>query len=96
MALDEMRCWAFIFVRGGSKGVPRKNIKPLAGKPLVVHSIDIALQMPEIERVIVSTEDEEIAEVAKAAGADVPFMRPQELATDSAPEWLAWRHAVVS
>ncbi|MEJ5991365.1 acylneuraminate cytidylyltransferase family protein [Ramlibacter sp. PS3R-8] len=89
-----MRTIAFIFARGGSKGVPGKNIKPLAGKPLIAHSIDVARACPGIETVIVSTDDEAIADVARRHGAEVPFLRPAELATDSAPEWLAWRHAI--
>ena len=87
---------AFIFARGGSKGLPRKNLLPLAGKPLVVHAIDTALALPRIAKVVVSTDDEEIAEVARCAGAYIPFMRPKELATDNAPEWLAWQHAIRS
>lgn len=85
---------AFIFARGGSKGIPGKNITPLGGKPLIVHSIEQALTHPDIGRVVVSTDDEAIADVAQKAGAEVPFFRPAELASDSAPEWLAWQHAV--
>jgi N,N'-diacetyl-8-epilegionaminate cytidylyltransferase len=84
----------FIFARGGSKGLPGKNIRPLGGKPLIAHSIDIARANPHIATVIVSTDDPAIAEVARAHGAEVPFMRPPELATDTAPEALAWRHAL--
>lgn len=89
-----MRTIAFIFARGGSKGVPGKNIKLLGGKPLIAHSIEVALACPGIETVIVSTDDPAIAAVAREHGAEVPFMRPSELATDAAPEWLAWRHAI--
>jgi N-acylneuraminate cytidylyltransferase len=85
---------AFIFARGGSKGLPGKNIRPLRGKPLIAWSIDHALAVPRISRVIVSTDSEEIAAVARAHGAEVPFMRPAELARDDSPEWLAWRHAL--
>lgn len=85
---------AFIFARGGSKGIPRKNIKPLGGKPLIGWSIDTALQCPSIDRVIVSTDDQEIADVARSHGAEVPFIRPKELAEDTSAEWFAWRHAV--
>jgi N-acylneuraminate cytidylyltransferase len=85
---------AFIFARGGSKGVPGKNIKPLDGKPLIAYSIETALSCPGIDTVIVSTDDPTIAVVARQYGAEVPFMRPPELASDSAPEWLAWRHAI--
>jgi len=85
---------AFIFARGGSKGVPGKNLRPLAGKPLIAHAITQAKAAAGIDRVVVSTDDEEIARVARQWGAEVPFMRPAELATDEAPEWLAWRHAL--
>ena len=78
-----------IFARGGSKSVPRKNIRPLAGKPLIGYAIQTALASQYIDRVIVSTDDDEIATVAKACGAEVPFMRPAELARDDSPEWLA-------
>lgn len=73
-----------INARGGSKGVPRKNIKLLGGKPLIGWSIDVARQVPELSRIIVSTEDEEIAQIAREYGADIPFMRPAELASDTA------------
>ena len=74
---------AIIPARGGSKGIPRKNIADLAGKPLIAYSILAARHAELIDRVVVSTEDEEIAEVAKAWGAEVPFLRPQELAKDT-------------
>ncbi|RXZ33735.1 acylneuraminate cytidylyltransferase family protein [Oxalobacteraceae bacterium CAVE-383] len=90
----EQRTIAFIFARGGSKGLPGKNIKLLGGKPLIAHSIELALSCPFIETVIVSTDDQGIADVSRKYGAEVPFMRPSELATDTAPEWLAWRHAI--
>lgn len=85
---------AFIFARRGSKGVPGKNIKLLGGKPLIAHSIELALKCPSIAKVIVSTDSPEIAEVAKKYGAEVPFLRPAHLAEDNSSEWLAWRHAV--
>jgi N-acylneuraminate cytidylyltransferase len=85
---------AFIFARGGSKGVPRKNIRSLAGKPLISYAIEVALSSSLIDRVVVSTEDPEIAGVAARYGAEVPFMRPLELAGDNSPEWLAWQHAL--
>jgi|NitcycUWRSCHO22C_1040316.scaffolds.fasta_scaffold00104_3 N-acylneuraminate cytidylyltransferase len=85
---------AAIFARGGSKGVPRKNLRALAGKPLIAYAIESALGSEMIDRVIVSTDDQEIASVAKGYGAEVPFMRPAELAGDNAPEWLAWQHAI--
>ena len=85
---------AFIFARGGSKGLPGKNIRPLGGKPLIAWSIDQAKAVKRIDRVIISTDSEEIAAVARQYGAEVPFMRPAELARDNSPEWLAWRHAL--
>jgi len=85
---------AAVFARGGSKGVPRKNLRLLAGRPLLAHAIEVARAVPGVDRVIVSTEDAEIAEVARRWGAEVPFRRPEFLATDEAPEWLAWRHAL--
>jgi N-acylneuraminate cytidylyltransferase len=88
------RTIGFIFARGGSKGVPGKNIRPLAGKPLIAHAIEVGLATPGIETIIVSTDDEAIAAVARAHGAEVPFMRPAELAQDNSAEWLAWQHAV--
>ncbi|OOE32062.1 acylneuraminate cytidylyltransferase [Salinivibrio kushneri] len=84
---------AFIFARGGSKGLPGKNIRPLAGKPLIQYSIDVALAAPSIDQVFVSTDDAEIAEVAEKGGAIV-INRPEELANDTSPEWLSWRHAI--
>lgn len=89
-----MKAVAFIFARGGSKGLPGKNIRPLGGKPLIAWSIEQARAVPRIERVIVSTDSEEIAAVARQYGAEVPFIRPAELARDDSPEWLAWRHAL--
>ena len=89
-----MKAVAFIFARGGSKGLPGKNIRPLDGKPLIAWSIEHALAVKRIKRIIVSTDSEEIAVVARGYGAEVPFMRPAELARDDSPEWLAWRHAL--
>lgn len=77
---------ASICARGGSKGVPRKNLKMLLGKPLIAHTIEQARACSAIERVFVSTDDAEIAEAARAAGAEAPFLRPAELAGDSAPK----------
>lgn len=74
--------------------MPRKNVRLLAGKPLIAHAIEVALASKWIDRVIVSTDDAEIAAVARRHGAEVPFMRPQELARDDSPEWLAWQHAI--
>lgn len=88
-----MKNYAFIFARGGSKGLPGKNIKLLAGKPLLHYSIDSALAAPSIEQVFVSTDDAEIAQVAMNGGAIV-IDRPADLASDTSPEWLSWRHAI--
>ncbi|MFH1441041.1 MAG: acylneuraminate cytidylyltransferase family protein [Candidatus Omnitrophota bacterium] len=83
-----------IFARGGSKSIPRKNIKIFNGKPLIAYAIETAKKVRLIDRLIVSTNDDEIATVARRFGADVPFMRPGRLATDKAPEILSWRHAI--
>ena len=89
-----MKIIAFIFARGGSKGLPNKNIKILNGKPLIAWSIEHAKKINRIDRVIVSTDSEEIAKIAREFGAEVPFMRPLELATDESPEWLSWQHGL--
>jgi CMP-N-acetylneuraminic acid synthetase len=89
-----MKTTGFIFARGGSKGLPGKNIRLLAGKPLIGWSIEQAKAVNRIERVIVSTDSHEIADVALKFGAEVPFIRPSDLAQDDSPEWLAWRHAL--
>lgn len=88
-----MSVFCFIFARGGSKGLPRKNIKSLVGKPLICYSIESAQAVPSIEHIFVSTEDEEIANIARKAGAII-IDRPIELAQDNTPEWLAWQHAI--
>ena len=84
---------AIIPARGGSKGLPGKNIKPLLGKPLIAYAVEAALKSKYIDRVIVSTDDEEIARVAREAGAEVPFMRPAELASDTATAVDVYIHA---
>lgn len=89
-----MKVLAIIPARGGSKGIPRKNIKPLAGKPLIALTIEAALQAQSIDRVVVSTEDEKIASVAKQFGAEVPFMRPLALAQDDTPGIEPVLHAI--
>lgn len=85
---------AIIPARLGSKGLPRKNLRIFAGLPLIVHSIKFAAMCDEIDRCVVSTESEEIAEIARANGGDVPFMRPAELATDNAPGGPVVQHAL--
>lgn len=84
---------AIIPARGGSKGVPRKNIKPICGRPLIAWSIEAAKKSKYIDRVIVSTEDREIAEVAKQEGAEI-LWRPKKLATDAVPMAPVFHHAV--
>ena len=79
--------------RGGSKGVPGKNIKPLCGKPLIAYTIEAAKAAKEIDRVIVTTDDEHIAAVAREYGAEVPFMRPAELSSDTASAVDVYLHA---
>lgn len=88
------RVLAIIPARGGSKGVPRKNIKPLIGKPLIAYTIETAKRSVYLTRTIVSTDDQEIAEVAKANGGDVPFYRPAYLAADTSPTSEAVLHAI--
>lgn len=83
-----------ICARGGSKGIPRKNLRPLYGKPLIVHTIECARLCPELDRVVISTDDEEIAAVARENGAEVPFMRPVHLAQDDSSKWDVFRHLV--
>jgi N-acylneuraminate cytidylyltransferase len=85
---------AFVFARGGSKGLPDKNILEIGGAPLIAWSIKHAKSCSRIERVIVSTDSEKIKEIALEYGAEVPFMRPAELANDTASELDAWRHAI--
>lgn len=85
---------AVIPARGGSKRIPRKNIKEFCGKPIIAWSIEAALECECFDRVIVSTDDEEIAAVAREWGAEVPFMRPSELADDYVGTAAAVRHAI--
>ena len=89
-----MNIVAIIPARGGSKGIPRKNIKELYGKPLIAYIIETALKVKELDSVIVSTEDKEIAEIAEKYGAEVPFLRPKELAGDETPTLPVLQHAV--
>lgn len=91
---DRREILALIPARGGSKGIPRKNLRVLAGKPLLAYSIEQALASRYITRTIVSTDDAEIADVARKYGADVPFMRPSELAQDLSPDVDVFRHAL--
>jgi CMP-N-acetylneuraminic acid synthetase len=88
-----MTVYAFIFARGGSQGLPHKNIKLLGGIPLIAHSIKMAQQVDAVKKVYVSTDSDEIAAVAASYSAEI-IKRPPELATSTAPEWLAWQHAI--
>jgi N-acylneuraminate cytidylyltransferase len=88
------RVLAVIPARGGSKGLPGKNIRPLAGLPLLAHSIRAAALTPEVTRCVVTTDSAEIADVARAHGGDVPFLRPAELAADDTPMAPVVRHAL--
>mgnify|MGYP003700703691 CR=1 FL=1 len=89
-----MTTLAVIPARGGSKAIPRKNVRPLAGRPLLAWSIAAARAARLVDRVVVSTDDAEIAEAARAAGAEVPFLRPAELAGDEVHSVHAVLHAV--
>ncbi|MBE7411812.1 MAG: acylneuraminate cytidylyltransferase family protein [Leptospiraceae bacterium] len=88
-----MKIFAFVFARGGSKGLPGKNIMELDGKPLLKYSIDIARSIESIEKIFVSTDDSSIANIARENGAIV-IERPKTLAEDNSPEWLAWQHSI--
>ena len=90
---EKQNVLAIIPARGGSKGVPRKNIKLLAGKPLVAYTIDAALKSKNITRVVVSTDDDEIAEVSREYGAEV-IKRPKAIAADEAPTEPTMKHAI--
>lgn len=92
--METPKILALIPARGGSKGIPRKNIMMLAGKPLIAYSIIQGQQSSYINRVIVSTDDQEIAGVSREWGAEVPFMRPVALAGDLSPDIDAFRHAL--
>lgn len=85
---------ALIPARGGSKSIPRKNIRPLAGYPLIAYSIAAGLAAETIDRVIVSTDDEEIARIAREFGAETPFIRPPSLARDNTPDLPVFEHAL--
>ena len=80
-----MKVLAIVTARGGSKGIPRKNITPLLGKPLLAYTAEAALASTRLARVVLSTEDEEVARIGRDYGLDVPFMRPAELARDETP-----------
>jgi len=94
--MAQLETLAIIPARGGSKGLPRKNILDLGGKPVIAWTIEAATACPGIGRVIVSTDDPEIAEVARAYGAEVPFLRPDYLATDTATPGEVFGHVLES
>ncbi len=91
---DTKKILGVITARGGSKGIPGKNIKPLGGKPLIAYTIEVAKKSKLITHCIVSTDDEAIAAVCREFGADVPFMRPKELAEDKTPHLPVMQHAI--
>jgi CMP-N-acetylneuraminic acid synthetase len=88
-----MKSLGIIPARGGSKGLPRKNVRMLGGKPLIAHTIEAAVAS-RLDRVILSTDDDEIAEVGRQGGVEVPFMRPAELAGDDTPSLAVLLHAL--
>ena len=94
--IDDKQVLALIPARGGSKGLPRKNIIDLCGKPLIAWVIDTLKNSQHVDRLVVSTDDREIADTAAGYGAEVPFMRPPELATDSATSFAVIQHAFAS
>ena len=91
---NQVKILAIIPARGGSKGVPRKNIIPLCGKPLIAYTIETSQKSKLIDSTIVSTDDKEIAKIASDYGGDVPFLRPSELATDDSPDIDYLKHAL--
>ncbi|MBX9845847.1 MAG: acylneuraminate cytidylyltransferase family protein [Xanthobacteraceae bacterium] len=94
--IESHRVLALIPARGGSKGVPRKNIRLVGGKPLIAWSIEAARGSRYVDRVLLSSDDTEIIDVAKALGCEVPFRRPAELATDEADALSVVRHAIAA
>lgn len=94
MVDQSLEVLALIPARGGSKGIPRKNLRDFAGAPLIAYSIVAALRASSVKRVIVSTDDEEMAAVARQLGAEVPFLRPVELAQDSTQDYPVFRQAL--
>jgi CMP-N-acetylneuraminic acid synthetase len=88
------RVLAVVPARGGSKGIPRKNLQVLAGKPLVARAVEAGLAAQLVTRVLCSTDDAEIADAARAAGAEVPFLRPAQLAQDTSEDWPVFMHVL--
>jgi len=93
--MNDLKVLAVITARGGSKGIPRKNIKDLAGKPLIAWTIEAAKGSVLLNDFLVSTDDQEIADISRQFGAPVPFLRPPELATDTATSMAVVQHALV-
>ena len=91
--INGKRCLCVIPARGGSKRLPHKNIKNLCGKPLIQWTVEAGIGSKSIDRLIVSTDDLEIAEISKSCGAEVPFIRPETLATDSSSSYSVLEHA---
>jgi len=94
MMAEKILC--VIGARGGSQGVPGKNVRPLLGQPVIAWAISKALAVPGIDRVVVSTDSDQIAEVALAAGAEVPFVRPEAIASSDAGKFQVWQHALMA
>lgn len=94
MKREDLKILAIVPARGGSQGVPRKNIRILAGRPLIAYTINAALESKYHLRVVVSTDDESIAEIAKGIGAEVPFLRPSHLARNDTPMLPVLQHAM--
>jgi CMP-N,N'-diacetyllegionaminic acid synthase len=94
MEIPKEKIIAVIPARGGSKSIPKKNILPFRGKPLIVHSIEQALEAKRVGRVLVSTDSPEIREIVLQAGAEVPFLRPAEYAQDLSPDLDVFQHAL--
>ena len=88
------KVFAFIFARGGSKGVPKKNIRTVGGYPMIAYSIIVGQLAENIDRCIISTDNQEIADIAKTFGADVPFLRPEEYASDISKDIEFFQHAM--
>lgn len=93
MTVHGQRVFALIPARGGSRGVPRKNLADLAGRTLIAHAADVVKELDWLDAAILSTDDEEIADEGRRVGLDVPFLRPAELATDDARVASTWIHA---
>jgi N-acylneuraminate cytidylyltransferase/CMP-N,N'-diacetyllegionaminic acid synthase len=92
--ISTSRYLAIILARAGSKGLPGKNVLPLGGKPLIAHTIEAARSAHSIQRIVVSTESEQIAQIAQQYGAEVPFLRPADLARDETPVLRVLQHVL--